>query len=274
MIERYQLPEMAELFSDQARLQAWLEVELAACEASEKAKLVPSGTAERIRAKARIDAERALEIESEVHHDVIAFLTMLAESAGREARYLHQGMTSSDLVDSALAITVKRAGEIMLTAVDDLRAAALELARAHRETICIGRTHGVHAEPTIFGLRALSWATELSRTRRRLANTVSEAATGKLSGSVGNFAHLPPSVEEDFCARLGIGHEPVASQIVGRDRLAALVTSLAVLGGAIERIAIDIRLGQRTECGELFEPFSSGQKGSSSMPHTIPVLCS
>ncbi len=274
MIARYSLPEMAAVFSEEARLETWLEVELAACAACEEAGLVPAGTAARVRAKARLDARRTAEIEAVVHHDVIAFLSMVAESAGQDARHLHRGMTSSDLVDSALGLTVRRAGALLLEASERLLEAVVVLAERHRETLCVGRTHGVHAEVTTFGLRALSWACELARARESVAAAVRRAATGKLSGAVGNFAHLAPAVESAFCARLGLAAEPVASQVVARDRLAGLFGSLAVLGGAMERVALDVRLGQRTECGELSEPFAASQKGSSSMPHKRnPILC-
>lgn len=274
MIDRYSLPEMARLFREEARLEAWLAVELAACEAGEEAGLVPDGTAARIRGRVRLDAKRAAEIESQVHHDVIAFLSMVAESAGEEARHLHLGMTSSDLVDSAMGWTVRQAGAVLRSELDACIEAVLDLAERHRDTICIGRSHGVHAEPTTFGLRALSWGCELARARAWVLRALARAATGKLSGAVGNFAHLTPAIEASFCEKLGLRAEPVASQVVARDRMATLLAALAVLGGALERVALDVRLGQRTECGELLEPFESGQKGSSSMPHKRnPILC-
>jgi len=273
MIARYARPAMAALFGEEARLAVWLEVELAACEACEAAGRVPAGTAARVRRAARLDAARALAIEAEVHHDVIAFLSMLAESAGDDARHLHHGMTSSDLVDSALGLTVRRAGALLGGELAALRAAVVELAQAHKHTVMAGRTHGVHAEPITLGLKALSWAGELARAERRLAAAVAEAAVGKLSGAVGTFAHLPPAVEEDFLRRLGLGAEPVATQVVARDRLAAVLGALALVGAAIERLALQVRLLQRTEAAELFEPFGRGQKGSSAMPHKRnPVL--
>jgi len=273
MIERYSRPQMAALFSEEARLATWLEVELAACEACESAGRVPAGAAARVRAAARVDAARALAIEAEVHHDVIAFLSMIAESAGDDARHLHHGMTSSDLVDSALGLTVRRAGALLGAELAALRGAVLELAATHKRTLMAGRTHGVHAEPITLGLKALSWATELARAERRLAGAVAEAAVGKLSGAVGTFAHLPPAVEEEFLRRLGLGAEPVATQVVARDRLAAVLAALALAGAAIERLAVQVRLLQRTEAAELFEPFGRGQKGSSAMPHKRnPVL--
>jgi adenylosuccinate lyase len=274
VIARYRLPEMAAHFGEEARLATWLAVELAACRAGEGAGLVPPGTAERIAARVRLDARRAAEIEAAVHHDVIAFLSMVAESAGDDARHLHRGLTSSDLVDSALGVTVREAGAVLVAEMEALTEAVLALAERHRKTVCVGRTHGVHAEPTTFGLRALSWACELARAREGVRAGVARAATGKLSGSVGNFAHLSPAVEAAFCAALGLAPEPVATQVVARDRLAALLGSFAVFGGTVERVALAIRLGQRTECGELFEPFAAGQKGSSSMPHKRnPILC-
>lgn len=274
MISRYSRPEMAAFFGDESRLTTWLEVELAACEACEAAGIVPSGTAGRVRDRVRLDAARALEIEAEVHHDVIAFLSMVAESAGEDARHLHHGMTSSDLVDSALGLTIRRAGELLLRELGRLREALIEQALRHRRTVMVGRTHGVHAEPITFGLKVLSWATEVARAERRLARAVDEAAVGKLSGAVGTFAHLPPEVEGDFCRRLGLTPEPVATQVVARDRLAAVLGGLALVGAALERAATAIRLLQRTETAEVFEPFGRGQKGSSAMPHKRnPVLC-
>jgi adenylosuccinate lyase len=274
VIARYALPEMAEVFSEPSRLAVWLEVELAACEACETAGLIPAGTAERIRGRAVIEPARALAIEAEVHHDVIAFLSMIAESAGEGARHLHKGMTSSDLVDSAQAVQLARAGGVLGGEIERLRSTLLELALRHRETLCIGRSHGVHAEPISFGVKVLGWAAEVRRAQVRLSGAVAEASIGKLSGAVGNFAHLPPAVETEFCARLGILPEPVATQVVARDRIAALLGALALCAATMERIALDIRLSQRTECGELYEPFGSRQKGSSAMPHKRnPILC-
>ena len=273
MIERYSRPAMAALFTDDARLATWLEVELAACEACERAGRVPAGTAKRVREHVRLDSTRALTIEAEVHHDVIAFLSMVAESAGDDARHLHHGMTSSDLVDSALGLTLKRAGGLLLDEVRALRAALVALAEKHRRTVMVGRTHGVHAEPITFGLKALSWATEVARAQARIETALGEASVGKLSGAVGTFAHLPPEIEEDFLRRLGLGAEPVATQVVARDRLAALLGAIALLGAALERVGTNLRLLQRTETGEALEPFAQGQKGSSAMPHKRnPVL--
>ena len=273
MIARYARARMAALFTDEARLGTWLEVELAACEACEAAGRVPSGTAKRVRDRVRLDAARALAIEAEVHHDVIAFLSMVAESAGDDARHLHHGMTSSDLVDSALGLTLRRAGDLLRAETRALRDALVALAERHRRTVMVGRTHGVHAEPITFGLKALSWANEIARAESRLAEALAQAAVGKLSGAVGTFAHLPPEVEEDFLRRLGLGAEPVATQVVARDRLAAVLSAIALLGAAIERVAVNLRLLQRTETSEALEPFEKGQKGSSSMPHKRnPVL--
>src|SRR5262245_56782578 len=198
---------------------------------------------------------------------------MVAESAGDDARHLHHGMTSSDLVDSALGLTLKRAGALLVGETQALRSALLSLAERHRRTLMAGRTHGVHAEPITFGLKALSWATEMARAQTRIETALAEASVGKLSGAVGTFAHLPPEVEEDFLRRLGLGSEPVATQVVARDRLAALLGALALLGTALERVGTNLRLLQRTETGEALEPFARGQKGSSAMPHKRnPVL--
>jgi adenylosuccinate lyase len=267
MIARYARPEMSRLWSDAHRLEVWLEVELAATAAREARGEVPAGTVERIRSRVRLDAPRMEAIEAEVRHDVIAFLSMLAESVGDEARHLHAGMTSSDLVDTALAVQIQSASGMLGEELSRLRRAAWTLAERHRRTPMVGRTHGVHAEPITFGLKCLSWSEELGRAAVRLAAAAAECAAGKFSGAVGTLAHLDPAVEEDALRRLGLRAEPVASQVVHRDRHAALGCALAVLGGTLEKIATEIRHLQRTEVREAAEPFSRSQKGSSAMPH-------
>jgi adenylosuccinate lyase len=274
MIERYTRPAMARIWSDEHRLELWLETELAATAIREQRGDVPAGVTDRIQERARIDGPRMLAIEAEVRHDVIAFLSMIAESVGDDARHLHVGLTSSDLVDTALALQIREAGELLLEDVAELRRVVWELAQRHRHTPMVGRTHGVHAEPITFGLKALTWSEELGRDRERLRTALEGALVGKFSGAVGTLAHLDPAVETAALARLGLTAEPVASQIVHRDRHAALLCAIAVLGGTFERIALEIRLLQRTEVREVEEPFAAGQKGSSAMPHKRnPVAC-
>ncbi|MBI5711253.1 MAG: adenylosuccinate lyase [Candidatus Eisenbacteria bacterium] len=274
MIARYSRPAMSAVWSDERRLSLWLEVELAATAAREARGLVPAGATARIRERARLDPERMLAIEAEVRHDVIAFLAMVGESAGDDARHLHAGLTSSDLVDSALACQVREAGRVLEAELARLARAAWTLAQAHRRTPMVGRTHGIHAEPITFGLKCLTWSEELGRGRSRLAAALAGCAVGKFSGAVGTLAHLDAATEADALARLGLAPEPVASQVVQRDRHAALLCALAVLGGTLERVAVEIRHLQRSEVREAAEPFAAAQQGSSAMPHKRnPVRC-
>ena len=274
MIERYRRPAMTRVWSDERRLERWLDVELAVTRAREERGEVPAGVAERIRARTRLDLPRMLAIEAEVRHDVIAFLSMVSESAGDDARHLHVGMTSSDLVDTALACQIQEAGALLLGAVRGLRRAAWTLAQAHRRTPMVGRTHGVHAEPITFGLKVLLWSEELGRAEARLGAALVECAAGKVSGAVGTLAHLDPEVEARALRALGLAPEPVANQVVQRDRHATLLCAIAVLGGTLEKIATEIRHLMRTEVREAEEPFGERQKGSSAMPHKRnPVRC-
>jgi adenylosuccinate lyase len=274
MIERYCRPEMGRVWSDARRLELWLAVELAMVAAREATGAVPAGTAERIRQRARLDPKRMLAIEAEVRHDVIAFLRMLAESIGDDARHVHAGMTSSDLVDTALALQIVEAGTLLRTELAALKSAAQELAARHRRTPMVGRTHGIHAEPTTFGLKCLLWSQEIGRDVTRLAAALAGCAVGKFSGAVGNLAHLDAALEESALAALELRPEPVANQVVQRDRHAALLCALAVLGGTLEKIALEIRHLQRSEVREVEEPFAEGQQGSSAMPHKKnPVRC-
>ncbi len=274
MIERYSRPAMAQLWHDDARYRRWLAVEVASMRAQEAAGLCPPGTADAIAAHGRFDAARIDALEATLHHDVIAFLTDVGASLGDEKRFLHQGMTSSDLVDTALALTLGEAGGLLLAGIGRLQAALLALAQQHRATVMVGRTHGVHAEPITFGLKVLTWATAVDRSRRGLEAALAECAVGKLSGAVGQAAHLPLGIEEGFLAALGLAPEPVATQVVARDRHARLMSALAHLAANYERIATEIRHLQRTEVRELEEPFGAGQKGSSAMPHKRnPVVC-
>lgn len=274
MIPRYTPPDFAELFSSLHRYRTWLRVELAACEAMERAGLVPSGTAEEIRPVAdRIDPDRIDAIELTTRHDVIAFLTHVEELAGAPARWLHLGMTSSDVLDSSLALTLVEATDALITRTDALLAAFRPRIEEHRRSIMIGRSHGIHAEPTTFGVALAGHYAELVRTKARLVTARAEIAYGKIAGAVGTYAHLTPAIEVDALGSLGLTPETVATQIVPRDRHAALTCALAVAATAIERFATNVRHWQRTEVLEAEEPFAQGQKGSSAMPHKRnPVL--
>jgi len=274
VIARYSRPEMAQLWSDDARYRRWLAVEVASARAQEDAGLCPQGTARAIAEHGTFDAERIDTLEATLHHDVIAFLTDVSAALGEEKRFLHQGMTSSDLVDTALALALGESGRLLLAGVERLSATLLELAERHKRTVMVGRTHGVHAEPITFGLKVLTWATAVDRSRRGLEAALAECAVGKLSGAVGQAAHLPLAIEESFLAALGLAPEPVATQVVARDRHARLVSALAHLASNYERVATEIRHLQRTEVREVEEPFGAGQKGSSAMPHKRnPVVC-
>ena len=274
MIARYSRPAMAALFDDDARFRVWLEVELAACAAMERRGDVPAGASARIRSAARIDPARIDELEATLRHDVIAFLTQVGEKAGPDARHLHLGMTSSDLVDTSLAITLVRATDLLLGEIVALRDAVRTLALRHRDTVMVGRTHGIHAEPITFGLKLLVWYEELGRARARLERAREVVAVGKLSGAVGTHAHLSPDLEEEVLASLGLRPEPAATQVVQRDRHAELLGAIALLGASLEKMAVEIRHLQRTEVLEAEEPFREGQKGSSAMPHKRnPVNC-
>ena len=274
MIARYTRPAMSRVWSDARRLEQWLEVELAVTAARERHGEVPAGTTARLRSRARIDAPRMAAIEAEVGHDVIAFLSMLAESLGDDARHVHVGLTSSDVVDTALAMQMVEAGNLIRDELVGLHRAAYALAERHRATPMVGRTHGVHAEPITFGLKCLSWSEELGRDDLRLADAVRQGGVGKLSGAVGTLAHLEPAVEVEALAALGLTPEPVATQVVARDRHAVVLARLAIVGGTLERIALEIRHLQRSEVREAEEPFGERQKGSSAMPHKRnPVRC-
>jgi adenylosuccinate lyase len=274
VIERYTLPEMGALWTDATRFRTWLEVEIAAVRAMEETGRAPAGTARAIEAKAKPDPARILEIESVVHHDVIAFLTQVSESLGEEQTFLHRGMTSSDLLDTALAVTLVRACDRIDARLERIGRRLRALAGEHRRTAMIGRTHGVHAEPITFGLKVLIWFAEMERQHERLAAAREGVRVGKLSGAVGTFAHLPPEVEARACAALGLAAAPVSNQIVQRDRHAFLVSVLALIAATAEKISVEVRHLQRTEVGEAFEPFGKGQKGSSAMPHKRnPILC-
>jgi adenylosuccinate lyase len=274
MIPRYSRPEMARLWSDENRFATWLEVEIAATEVLVGRGVVPTEALLAIKERARFDVARIEEIEKEVQHDVIAFVSCVAESVGPEGRWLHYGLTSSDVVDTALAILMRDACDIVRADLLDLMGAVQERALRHKHAPMIGRTHGVHAEPMTFGLKMALWHAELQRQLARLDRARANIAFGKLSGAVGTFSHLPPEVEEAVCARLGVLPAPVSSQVLQRDRHAEVMTTLALVAASLEKFATEIRALQKTEVREVEEPFGAGQKGSSAMPHKRnPVGC-
>ncbi len=274
MIRRYTRPVLGALFAEESRFGVWLEVELAHLETLEEAGIAPAGTAAAARRNARFTVARIDELEATLNHDVVAFLTAVGEHLGEEKAWLHWGMTSSDLTDTAQAVILTRAWAPLRETLDAVGARLRRLSVEHRETVCVGRTHGVHAEPTSFGLKLLGWYAELGRQRARLGRAFAGIAFGKISGAVGTAAHLSPVLEERTLARLGLSAEPAATQVVPRDRHAELLSALAGVGATLERFAVEIRHLQRTEVREAEEPFGRGQKGSSAMPHKRnPILC-
>src|SRR5262245_12737290 len=274
MIERYSRPEMARIWTADAKYDAWLRVELAVCDAYTRRGLIPADALGRIKSRASVSAERIDEIEATTRHDVIAFLTNLEESLGADSRYVHMGLTSSDVVDTGLALLLQQAADRLLDGMERFRAAVRALALRHKYTPCVGRTHGIHAEPTTFGLKALVWYAEAGRNLERLRRARETVRVGKVSGAVGTFAHVAPDVEEEVCRLLGLEAAPVSTQIVQRDRHAELMSTLALCAASLEKVAVEIRSLQRTEILEAEEPFAEGQKGSSAMPHKRnPVSC-
>jgi adenylosuccinate lyase len=274
VIDRYALPELRELFGERRKLQLWLRIELLAVEALRDAGVVPDADWERIRAAAgEVDPERAREIERESQHDVIAFLRSVTERLGPEGRWLHYGLTSSDVLDTATAVVLRDATAVVEGELRGLASAVERLARQHRSTPMVGRSHGIHAEPMTFGFKAAGWLAELRRDSKRLARAREGIGVGKISGAVGTHANVSAAVEAHVCEALGLAPDPAATQVVSRDRHAELLTALAILGGTLERIATEVRHLQRTEVGEAFEPFAAGQQGSSAMPHKRnPIL--
>jgi len=273
MVPRYSRKEMVEIWSDVSKYSIWLDIEIHALEGMEKVGIVPVGTAKVVKKKAKFDSERIDEIEAEIKHDVLAFLTNISESVGPEARFIHQGMTSSDVLDTCLNIQLKRAGELLLKDMDLLLSSIKSQALKHKKTICVGRSHGIHAEPTTFGLKMLQAYAEFSRNKKRLELSVEEISSCAISGSVGTFANIDPSVEKYVADALGLKIEPVSTQIIPRDRHAAFFSTLGIIASSVERLATEIRHLQRSEVLEVEEFFSSKQKGSSSMPHKRnPVL--
>ncbi|KRT75189.1 MAG: adenylosuccinate lyase, adenylosuccinate lyase [Candidatus Rokubacteria bacterium CSP1-6] len=267
MIDRYTRPEMGAVWSQATKYAAWLRVELAVCEAYARRGHIPPDALARITAQARVDPARIDAIEARVRHDVIAFLTNLEEALGADSRYVHVGLTSSDVVDTALALQLQQASDLLLAGLQRLREALGELALKHKDTLAVGRTHGVHAEPTTFGLKAAVWYAEAGRNLERLRRAKETIRVGKISGAVGTFAHVEPDVEAEVCRALGLEPAPISTQVIQRDRHAEYVTTLAILAASLEKIALEIRTLQRTEILEAEEPFAEGQKGSSAMPH-------
>ena len=274
MIKRYTNPEMGNIWSEQRRYETWLDVELAAADTMAEAGIVPADAARELRAKAAFDVARIEEIEQTTQHDVIAFTTAVAEHVGPAARWLHFGLTSSDVVDTAQALQMRQACDLVVKNIATAMEAVRGRAEEHRRTPMIGRTHGVHAEPMTFGVKLALWYAELQRDLDRVLRARDTVAVGKISGAVGTFAHLDPSIEARVCERLGLQPAPVSSQVIQRDRHAELLCALAITAASLEKFALEIRGLQKTEIGEVEEPFGKGQKGSSAMPHKRnPVGC-
>jgi adenylosuccinate lyase len=274
MIPRYTHPDMGRIWSEERKYETWLQVEIAAAEAMAEAGIIPHEAAREIKERSKFDVDRIAAIEETTQHDVIAFTTSVAEHVGPSARWLHFGLTSSDVVDTAQAIQMREATTLLMKDVEALLEVVRSRAEEHRRTPMIGRTHGVHAEPMTFGLKLALWYAELQRDYERLRRAKAVIAVGKVSGAVGTFAHLDPSIEADICRRLGLEPAPVSSQVIQRDRHAELLSAIAITGASLEKFALEIRGLQKTEIGEVQEPFGKGQKGSSAMPHKRnPVGC-
>ena len=267
MIERYTLPEMGKIWEDEFKYSTWLRIEILACEARAKLGEIPNKDVEVIKSKAKFDVKRILEIEETTKHDVIAFLTNVAEYVGDESRHIHYGMTSSDILDTTLSHQMKYAGNLIFKRLHDLKDSIKARAIEHKNTVCIGRSHGIHAEPTTMGLKFALWYEEIKRNIIRLKDAIDVISVGQISGAVGTFEHLSPKVEEYVCDKLGLKPASVSTQVIQRDRHAQFMCTLAVIGSTLEKIAVEIRHLQRTEVLEAEEYFSKGQKGSSAMPH-------
>ena len=274
MIERYTSPRMKSLWSDQNRFQKWLDIELLACEAQANLGIIPKSALPNIKKKARFDVERIAQIEEKTKHDVVAFLTNVAENIGKEGKYVHCGMTSSDILDTSLSLLMREAGEVILEDLKRLESSLKKKAFEFKHTPMIGRTHGVHAEPITLGLKFALWYAEVRRNIERLKRAIETISVGKISGAVGSFSNLDPKVEEYVCKKLKLKPVPISSQIIQRDRHAEFMTALAIIASSIEKFATEIRSLQRTEISELEEGFARGQKGSSAMPHKRnPITC-
>jgi adenylosuccinate lyase len=267
MIERYTLPEMGAIWQDQFKFDTWLNIEILACEARAEMGDIPKADLDEIKEKSTFNIERILEIEETTKHDVIAFLTNVAEHVGPASRHIHYGMTSSDILDTTLSFQMKSAGELLLKRLQELKEVLRARAREHKHTLCIGRSHGIHAEPTTMGLKFALWYEETKRNIKRLEHALEVIGVGQISGAVGTFEHLSPVVEEYVCKKMGLKPAPVTTQVIQRDRHAEFISTLAIIGSGLEKIAVEIRHLQRTEVLEAEEYFSKGQKGSSAMPH-------
>ena len=267
MIDRYTRPEMKELWSEEQQFQAWLDVELAACAAWAEVGVIPHEDVAILYRDARFDVDRIHEIEQQTRHDVVAFTRSVSESLGEEKKWIHYGLTSSDVVDTAWSYRLKKANGLLLDALNGLREALAAKARAHKNTLMIGRTHGVHAEPTTLGLKLALFYAEMQRHRARFVEAAEGVRVGKLSGAVGTFAHIPPEVERFTCEKLGLKAAPISTQVLQRDRHAHYLAVLALIGATLEKMAVEVRHLQRSEVREVEESFGKGQKGSSSMPH-------
>ena len=273
MIDRYSRKEIKNIWEDHNKYSIWLDIELAAAEAMEKLKIIPKGVVKKVKSKAKINVKRILQIENKVKHDVIAFLTSITEKAGIEARYLHKGMTSSDVLDTCFNLQLKQSGEILLKDIDQLLSSIKKQAIKHKFTLCIGRSHGIHAEPITFGLKMLTFYQEFIRNRKRLEDSIKEISTCAISGAVGTFANIDPKVESYVAKKLKLNVEPISTQVIPRDRHAQFFSTLGIIASSIERFAIEIRHLQRTEVLEVEEFFGKKQKGSSAMPHKKnPIL--
>ena len=273
MIKRYSRKELTDIWSEENKYKIWLDVEIAAAQAMEKLGQIPKGVSSTVKKKARVNVKRIHQIESQVKHDVIAFLTSITEKAGIKARYLHLGMTSSDVVDTSFNIQLVQSGKFLLKDIDQILKVLKKQANKYKFTPCIGRSHGIHAEPITFGLKLASYYEEFKRNRKRLVNAIEEISTCAISGAVGTFANINPNVEKHVAKKLGLKVEPISTQIIPRDRHAFYFSVLAIIAGSIERVAIEIRHLQRSEVYELQEYFSKNQKGSSAMPHKKnPIL--
>ena len=273
MIDRYSRKEIRNIWTDENKYKIWLDIELTAAEAMEKLKIIPKGVVKKVRSKAKINVSRILKIEETVKHDVIAFLTSITEIAGKEARFLHKGMTSSDVLDTCFNLQLKRSGEILLDDIKNLLASIRKQAIKHKKTLCIGRSHGIHAEPITFGLKMLTFYQEFLRNKKRLEDSIKEISTCAISGAVGTFANIDPRVESYVAKKLKLKVEPISTQIIPRDRHAQFFSTLGIIASSIERLATEIRHLQRTEVLEVEEFFGKKQKGSSAMPHKKnPIL--
>ena len=273
MIDRYARKEIKEIWNEKNKYQIWLEIEIASAQAMEKLRLIPKGVATKVKKKATIDVNRIHKIETKVHHDVIAFLTSINEKVGSEGRFLHKGMTSSDVLDTCFNIQLLQSGKIILKDIDDLLKVLKNKALKYKKTVCIGRSHGVHAEPTTFGLKLASFYEEFKRNKKRMKSAIDEISTCAISGAVGTFANVDPKIESYVAKKLKLRVEPISTQIIPRDRHAYYFSTLGIIAGSIERVATEIRNLQKTELGEVEEFFAKKQKGSSAMPHKKnPIL--